>query len=216
MTKKKNKGEAVVLVHGIWSNPASLVPLAARVKKGGYTPHLFGYNSVIKSPAENAKKLATFLDKMDDDIIHLAAHSLGGIVLKHLMHTYKPKNIGHVLMMATPINGSDTAREFNSHDVTKLVLGRATEQGLLGDVPPWPKDRPLGMVAGNHSFGLKSVLKEGLLEGPNDGTVKLSETMSDEVTHRHEIPFSHTVMLLSNDLADAVLCYLNDGNFDAL
>lgn len=182
----------------------------------GYEPHLFGYNSVTKSPEENAEKLSVFVDRIQADSVHLVAHSLGGIVLKHLMHTHKPDRIDKALMLATPINGSVVAKDLNTSDIKKVILGRSTERGLLGGAPPWPKGRPLGMVAGDKDVGVGKILKKGGLDGPNDGVVKLSETMSDEITHRYEIGYSHTAMLLTNELAISVLCYLRDGHFDAL
>ena len=119
-------------------------------------------------------------------------------------------------MLATPINGSEVAKDLNKNDMTKLMLGKATERGLLGNVPPWPEGRPLGMVAGDKDVGVGKLLKKGGLDGPNDGVVKLSETMSDEITYRYEIGYSHTAMLLTNELAISVLCYLRDGNFEAM
>jgi len=208
--------EAVVFIHGIWGTPANFMPLAARLSFEEYDPHLFSYNSVTKTPKENAEKLNIFIDRIQADIIHLVAHSLGGIVLKHLMHNHSPDRIGKTLMLATPINGSEVAKDLNKNDMTKLVLGRATEHGLLGDAPPWPNGRPLGMVAGDKDVGVGKIFKKGGLEGPNDGVVKLSETMSDEITYRYEVSYSHTAMLLTNELAISVLCYLRDGNFEAM
>lgn len=211
-----NSNEAVVFIHGIWGTPANLMPLAARLALEGYDPHLFSYNSVTKTPEENAAKLNVFLDRIEADSIHLVAHSLGGIVLKHLMHSHMPNRIDKALMLATPINGSEVAKSLNKNEMTKLVLGRATERGLLGDAPPWPKEHPLGMIAGDKDAGVGKFVKRGGLDGPNDGVVKLSETMSDEITHRFEISYSHTAMLLTNELATSVLCYLRDGHFEAM
>lgn len=216
LSAQEDSNQAVVFIHGIWGTPANFIPLAARLTLEGYDPHLFAYNSVTKTPDENAEKLRVFIDRIEADAIHLVAHSLGGIVLKHLMHSHKPERIDKTLMMATPIKGSEVAKDLNKNDMTKLVLGRATERGLLGDAPPWPKGRPLGMIAGDKDVGVGKIFKKGGLEGPNDGVVKLSETMSDEITHRYEISYSHTAMLLTNELAISVLCYLRDGNFEAM
>ena len=216
MSGNNDTNEAVVFIHGIWGTPANFMPLAARLSLEGYDPHLFSYNSVTKPPEENAAKLNRFIEHIEADIVHLVAHSLGGIVLKHLMHNHSPERIGKTLMLATPINGSEVAKDLNKNDMTKLILGKATERGLLGNVPPWPEGRPLGMVAGDKDVGVGKLLKKGGLDGPNDGVVKLSETMSDEITYRYEIGYSHTAMLLTNELAISVLCYLRDGNFEAM
>ncbi len=216
MSENGKVDEAVVFIHGIWGTAANLMPLAARLALEGYDPHLFSYNSVTKTPQENAEKLQRYIGRIEADIIHLVAHSLGGIVMKHLMHSYDHARIGKTLMLGTPINGSEVAKDLNKNEIAKLVLGRATERGLLGGAPPWPVGQPLGMIAGDKDVGVGKILKKGGLDGPNDGVVKLSETMSEEVTHRYEISYSHTAMLLTHDLAISVLCYLRDGHFEAL
>ena len=244
MSKTNDSREAVVFIHGIWASPANLFPMSMRVQREGYKTSLFGYNSVIKSPEQNAKSLARFIERIDADVIHLVAHSLGGLVLKHCMHAHAPENIGQVVMLGTPLKGSEVAHQFSQHDVTKFFLGRSTERGLLGGAPPWPAGRPLGMIAGRRGFGLATLLQmadvymeekanqptggkrvsgraviSAAIEGngePNDGLVNLSETISEEVTHRYELRQGHTGMLLSNEAAKATLCYLQNGNFDRL
>ena len=211
--------EHLIFIHGIWSSRASFVQLAARVRKYGYKVHYFDYRSVTRSPEENAAKLNEFIESIDADKIHLVAHSLGGLVLKHFMHNYSQPSIDKVIMLATPINGSDIAKTLNQHDASRLVLGRAVEKALLGGAPAWPKGRPLAMVAGNKGVGIGNVilgLKDETFSELSDGVVRLEETMSDEVTHHCVIQESHTMMLFSKSVAKAVLHYLEHSNFDGL
>lgn len=189
------------------------MPLAERVKPHGYKTHLFSYKSLAQTPAENAAELNQYIEGIDASEIHLIAHSLGGLVLKHLMHRHSPKRIGKVIMLGTPIAGSEVARRFNQHDFTRMLLGRATQSGLLGDAPSWPKKKPLAMIAGNRGVGAGAVLTGGFT-GPSDGTVRIEETMSDEISHRYEVPFSHMGMLYAPKVVKAVLRYLEHGDFD--
>jgi len=207
--------QAVVFVHGIWMKGGVLLPLAQRVRPHGYRTHLFSYKSLAKTPAENAAELNTFLQSIQASEIHLIAHSLGGLVLKHLMHSHSPQKIGKVIMLGTPIAGSEVARRFNQHDFTRMLLGRATTSGLLGDAPRWPVKKPLAMIAGNRGIGAGAVLTGGF-KGVSDGTVRLEETMSDEISHRYEVPFSHMGMLYAPKVVKAVLSYLEHGDFDHL
>jgi len=207
--------KAVVFVHGIWMKGGVLMPLAERVKPHGYVTHLFSYKSLAKTPAENAAELSEYLQGIEASEIHLIAHSLGGLVLKHLMHAYKPEKIGKVIMLGTPIAGSEVARRFNQNDFTRLFLGRATKSGLLGDAPRWQQGKPLAMIAGNRGIGAGAVLTGGF-EDASDGTVRLAETISSEITHRHEVPFSHMGMLYAPEVVKAVLSYLEHGDFDHL
>lgn len=240
MPNVNDSSEAVVFIHGFWASPANLFPLSVRIRRAGYKTALFGYNSIGKSPAQNAKDFARFIERIDADIVHIVAHSLGGIVVKHFMHKQAMASVGRVVMIGTPLKGSEVAHHFIKYDAAKYVLGRSVERGLLGDAPPWPKGRELGMIAGQRGFGLATLLKmadsymsektrgavnpnpgraviNAVMSGqgePNDGLVNLSETMSDEVTHRYELSQGHTGMLLSTETANAALCYLQNGNFD--
>ncbi len=205
----------MVFVHGIWMKGGVLMPLAERVKPHGYKTHLFSYKSLAKTPAENASELNEYLKGVEASVIHLIAHSLGGLVLKHLMNNHAPDSIGKVIMLGTPIAGSEVARRFNQNDFTRMLLGQATKSGLLGDAPQWPEKKPLAMIAGNRGIGAGAVLTGGF-EGVSDGTVRLEETMSEEISHRHEVPFSHMGMLYAPEVVKAVLSYLEHGDFDHL
>jgi len=138
------------------------------------------------------------------------------LVLKHLMHNYSDRRIEHVIMVGTPLSGSDVAREFGKNEVTqKVVLGRSVKGGLLGGAPAWPKGRPLAMIAGDRGLGLGLLLnKPGSAIG--DGTVFLHETRTDEVSHHHVVPESHSGMLFSPEVASAIVSYLEYGDFEQL
>ncbi len=211
--------EHIIFIHGIWSSRASFVQLASRVRKHGYKVHYFDYRSVTRSPEENAAKLNDFIEDIDADQIHLVGHSLGGLVLKHFMHHYSQPAIDKVIMLATPINGSEIAKTLNENDASRLVLGRAVENALLGGAPNWPQGRPLAMVAGKRGVGIGNVilgLKDDDFAEFSDGVVRLEETMSHEVTDHCVIDESHTMMLFSKSVAKAVLTYLRDGQFEAV
>ena len=211
--------EHIIFIHGIWSSRASFVQLAARVRKHGYKVHYFDYRSVTRSPEENAAKLNAFIEDIDAPKIHLVGHSLGGLVLKHFMHHYAHTSIDKVIMLGTPINGSEIAKTLNENDASRLVLGRAVENALLGGAPDWPKGRPLAMVAGKKGVGIGNIIlgaRDDAFSGLSDGVVKLEETMSHEVTHHCVIPESHTMMLFSKHASKAVLAYLRDGDFESV
>jgi len=211
---KKSK-QAVVFVHGIWMNGLQLRVLERRVKRFGYSTDVFSYRSLVLTPKQNAHQLKRFLASIDADQIHLVAHSLGGLILKHLMHSYADDRIGRVIMLGTPIKGSAVAKEFSRHKLTqKLVLGRSVQRGLLGDAPPWPEDRPLAMIAGSRGFGLGALVNGPFVQG--DGTVALQETRSKEVSHHHTVPISHTGLVFSNEVVEAIVSYIKHGDFTRL
>ena len=204
--------EAVVLIHGVWMVGLELSVLQRRIQACGYQCYQFHYHSLLRTPQQNARYLNVFLESIDADVIHLVAHSLGGIIILHLFEQVPAQKPGRVLMLGTPLNGSEVARRIYRFPLTRPLLGRSRERGLLGNVPPWHGDRKLVMIAGNRGVGIGATVFGGL-DHPNDGTVALSETHSDMIHIHLEVPYSHMGMLFSNKVADAICHFLRDGSF---
>lgn len=197
-------------------NGLQLKVLERRVRRHGYATSTFSYRSLVLTPKQNARQLQRFISKIKAKKIHLVAHSLGGIVLKHFMHSYLDQRIDRVIMLGTPIIGSDVAREFGRHEVAqKMLLGKSVKDGLLGGAPAWPEGRSLAMIAGDRGLGLGFLVNKPK-SSVGDGTVFLHETMSDEVSHHHVVPLSHTGMLFSQDVVSAIASYLKYGDFNHL
>ena len=203
--------EAVVFIHGIWMCGTEMALLRRRVTAAGYTVHQFSYPSLRASPALNAARLDAFLHDIDADLIHLVAHSLGGLVLCHLFHDFPAQRPGRVLMLGTPLRGSVVARGLARWTLTRLLLGRAVEQALLGDGPGWPGARPLGMIAGNRGMLGMGLLVAGRVPRPHDGTVAVVETDTAAVSEHLQVPYSHFGMLFARPVADAVCRFLANG-----
>ena len=204
--------EQVVLVPGFWMLGFEMLALHRELKRCGLPSRIFYYRSVYHTPRQNAQRLAQLLSRLDADVVHLVGHSLGGIVLLHLFDLEPVQRPGRVLMLGTPLNGSEIIRRVHRRRVLRLLLGRCTVQGLLGDAPPWRGGRTLGMIAGTRGIGLGNVLFGGL-SSPNDGSVAVSETRAPEVNLHLTVPYSHVGMLWSAPVRQAVCRFLKTGDF---
>jgi len=203
--------EAVVLIHGIWMVGLEMGVLRRRISASQFDCYQFRYRSLSHTPRQSALRLDAFLKGLDADIIHLVAHSLGGIVVLHLFEQDPVQKPGRVLMMGTPINGCALARRLYRGPL-RLLLGKSIQRGLLGGVPPWAGGRELGMIAGNRGFGVGALLLGGL-ERPADGTIALSETWSRVIDAHLTVPYSHMGMLMSSQVAQAACRFLRHGDF---
>lgn len=208
--------EAVVFIHGIWMTGLELSLLHRRVHVCGYETHQFHYRSLLQPPAVNAAKLNVYLLTIDAEVIHLVGHSLGGIVLAHLFARFPQQKPGRVLMLGSPLLGSVVASVLHRRAWSRWLIGRAGEQGLLGDVPRWPGTRRLGMIAGNRGAGIGLLVAGRELVRPHDGTVRLAETEAGEVNRHLTVPHGHFGMLFDASVADAVCRYLKTGEFDGV
>ena len=203
--------DAVVFLHGIWMKSIVMQPMAARFRKAGYQTHCFSYPSMQKTPEQNAWLFSNYIESISADRLHFVAHSLGGIVLMHYFHAYNETRPGRVVMLGSPIGGSDNARIINELPLFRWALGESGEQGLLGGIPAWTSQRQMGMIAGSKSVGVGRLLGRSL--ETNDGAVAVSETLIPELTDHIVMPVSHTGMLVSANVASQAIHFLQNGYF---
>jgi len=140
--------EAVVLVHGLWSVAGvDLLKLRHSLSAAGYECHTFNYHVWGKPPAKIAEKLHEFIEKIDAPVIHIVAHSFGGIITLHLFDQFPFMKQGRVVLLAAPVNGSAVGRRISANPMTRWMLGQSHVNGLSGDVPEWKGWRDIGVIA---------------------------------------------------------------------
>lgn len=206
--------EAVVTLHGLWMTGAEMHLLRKRLQQAGYVVHPFRYPSVRRTACANAKSLRAFVNNIDADILHFVAHSLGGLVVLHLFDQAPLERPGRVVLMGTPLQGSQAAqRAAHIPLLGHWLLGSSLSGGLQGGVPAWHAHRELGMIAGiGNTPGIGSLMG-GPLSKPHDGTVSLCETRAPYVSSHIEVSCGHFGLLFRADVADLVVRFLRDGRF---
>jgi pimeloyl-ACP methyl ester carboxylesterase len=203
----------VVLVHGLWYRAWSLRALARQLTRAGFRVHLFSYPTRTRDLADNARDLAGFCRAIDCREPRFVAHSLGGLVLLHMLGRQPDLPTGRMVLLGTPLRGSAVARRSLGMPGGALLLGRAApvlaagHAGSLGG-------RAVGMLCGTKPLGLGRLT--GGLDGPNDGTVLVEETRHDDLADHLQLPVTHTGMLISPSVARQVAWFLHDGAFRQL
>lgn len=204
----------VLLVHGLWYGRPGMLPLAGRLKKRGWDCELFGYSSVFREPDRNVQRLAervAGLQEKDDAPLHLVGHSLGGLViLKMLADWHTEAAGGRVVLLGSPLNGSAVARRMMGSPILKPWVGRAAEL-LDAGLDDLPGNRKVAAIAGTSSLGVGRLFAD--LEKPHDGTVTVAETKAPGLADHLELPVSHSGLVLSRAVADAIDGFLRSGCF---
>ncbi len=203
--------EVVVCVHGIWMKGVVMKPISRYLAQRGHQCLEFSYKSVRRSPAENAKYLAQFVERIDAEIIHFVGHSLGGIVLLHYFQMFEAYKPGRVVMLGSPVAGSAVARFISKSKFIKNNMLGESAKSLLGEIPAWNGNRSLAIIAGTHGTGIGKIMGAPL-DQPNDGTVAVSETQLANCNLHVCVPYSHTGMLLAKPVAHAIDEYLRTGS----
>ena len=203
--------ESVVLVHGLWMNGMDMGLLGRRLRGAGFNTSTFRYHALKSTPEENANTLHGYLQAIDTPVVHYVCHSLGGLIVRHLLSRYPDCKPGRVVCLGTPHQASSAARCLSRTLPGRWLLGHSIEQGLMGDVPSWNRGRELGVIAGNLRMGMGLLLPG--IPRPSDGTVSVQETMLEGMTDHVVLPVSHTGLLLSARVALQVVYFLQHGRF---
>ncbi len=202
----------VIFVHGLWMPGFDMALLRWRVKRCGFKVAQFHYSTVFRTPQQSANKLYLYIKSLDTRPVHIVAHSLGGLVVRHLLQQHPEIVAGNIVTLGTPHAGSQLAKLFIRSYLGRCLLGKSIEQGLLGDAPLWKYKNKLGVIAGHGRLGVGRFFKEFTMD--SDGTVALDETkipgMSDHIT----LVSSHSGLLFKKEVAEQVCLFLKHGHFN--
>ena len=206
----------VLLIHGILMNPLEMRYLGSQLEKSGFNVHYVYYQSVLKSPAENAAIIQEKIKQLNLPNLHLVGHSLGGVLLMHLFDQIKDQASdlpeGRIVMLGSPVTGSWIAQKVSDWPIVSPLIAKSMPNALSGvDIPDWNTDRDWGMIAGTKGQGLG--LLTGGMPSTSDGTVLLEETIHPNQKEHIQVDKSHTALLFSKEVADLTSHFLNVGSF---
>ncbi len=203
--------EAVILVHGLWMGGWVMQGLRLRLARRGYAARTFAYPSMEQSLDEHALRLAARIAELQEPVIHLVGHSLGGLVILRCLRNHGERRIGRVVLIGTPVRACMAGRRMEHLVTGKRLLGASRD--IWRSLPEVFRPRcELGVIAGSRPWGLGRVLMR--LPGTNDGVVRLEETEAAGMRDRVVLPLSHSGMLVSAQVAREVAVFLERGAFD--
>lgn len=183
--------------------------LRHRLKQCGFNAVQFSYPTIRCNLKDNAAKLQRFVEKLEGEKIHFVAHSLGGLLVRQLLHDFPTQRPGRVVTLGTPHAGSEVAKRMGSHPFRRMLLGQSFLHGLRGDVPPWQGNREIAVFAGCVSIGVGRLIQR--LPKPNDGTVAVQETVLPGMSKHQVFDTTHMGLLFSGEVAQATCDFLNRG-----
>jgi len=201
----------VILVHGLLLGAYPMRPLARRLSGCGFKCHLFSYPSLSGSLAEHADALHRYAAALASPMLHYVCHSLGGLVVCHMLARHPVQRPGRILTLGTPHRGSYVARRLARVPGLRTLVAPSLEGGLAGGAPEWPRDREVASIAGSARLGVGRLVPG--LPRPNDGTVTVAETRLPGDRPHAVLPVTHTTMLLSPQVAEYACAYLETGEF---
>jgi len=182
-----------------------------RLAERGYTVRQHHYHS---ASAAAATVLAGLRDEIlrGEGPVHLVGHSLGGLVILRLLEAHPELPVARIVLLGTPVNGSRAAAGLVRLLGTDWMFGPMASGELLDAAPRvWRHPAAIGVIAGTQSFGLGRFVAG--LDGPNDGTVAVTETHLAGATDYLELAVSHVGFMLSQRVIEATAKFLGAGSF---
>jgi pimeloyl-ACP methyl ester carboxylesterase len=185
--------------------------LRERLAKAGFAPSVFRYPSMHSSLGDVTAALAARLRSFEGTV-HLVGHSLGGVVVLETLEREADLPPGRIVLLGSPVQGSRAARSIAAWSIGPQLLGALAVAELAREHGrSWRLPREIGLIAGCRSTGLGRLF--AALPEPNDGTICVDETRLPGATVHIVQDVSHTGMLLSRQVADAVGDFLARGSF---
>ncbi|RFF26518.1 MULTISPECIES: triacylglycerol lipase [unclassified Wenzhouxiangella] len=207
---KATSPRTVVLVHGLWWGPWSMRLVARRLERAGFRTHSFGYPTMQRSLRANAEALREFVAGLSLDQVDLVGHSLGGLVILRMLDEYTGLPPGRVVLLGSPVRGSAVGRRVAGRPLFKPLVGQA-RKALTNGLSHAPPGRETGVIAGSRSMGVGRII--GGLDGPNDGTVSVSECRLEGAAECI-LPVTHTGLVMAPVVSRAVARFLQSGSFE--
>lgn len=210
-------GDYIVLLHGIKRSSKSMQKMAEHFTKAGYHVINIDYLSQTYTLDRLADdiyaQIKPFTNRADNKI-HFVGHSMGGLVIRALVKRHRPDNLGRVVMLGTPNQGSEVADFLENNILFQSFYGPAglqlvTDQrgiaNLFGDV-----DFDLGIIAGTRSIDPLSSI---ILPGRDDGKVTVERTKLDGMKDHVILPATHTFMMMDKRVIAQTAHFLKHGMF---
>lgn len=211
--------ECVVLLHGLMRSADSMSKMQEALEEGGFQTANIDYPSrdyLIEELAEIAVNdgLRQCRAKQGVRTVHFVTHSLGGILVRQYLSRYDVSNLGRVVMLGPPNQGSAAVDELGGVPGFDWLNGPAGRQlGKGEDSVPLklgPANFDLGVIAGDRTI---DPITSAVLDNPDDGRVSVADTklagMNDFVVVEH----SHAFMMRMRQPIELTLLFLKTGSF---
>jgi hypothetical protein len=146
--------------------------------------------------------------------IHFVTHSLGGILLRQYLATSSIAELGRVVMLGPPNQGSRASDEMQGVPGFDWLNGPAGYQLGKGknSVPLalGPVNFELGVIAGNRSI---DPITSAVLDNPDDGRVSVEDTKVEGMADFIVVEHSHAFMMRMRRPIELTRTFLRTGRF---
>ena len=214
--------ECVVLLHGLMRSSMSMNKMQRELDEAGFMTANIDYPSrdhTIEELADTAVPDGLAACREFDDVrrIHFVTHSLGGILVRQYLSEQTIDDLGRVVMLGPPNQGSAAADDMLGVPGFDWLNGPAGRQlGKGEDSLPLrlgPANFELGVIAGNRTI---DPITSAVLDNPDDGRVSVEDTKLEGMTDFIVVDHSHAFMMRMRKPIELTVAFLRNGSFTAV
>jgi pimeloyl-ACP methyl ester carboxylesterase len=218
LTSATENQECVILLHGLCRTSRSMLPMERALSASGYHVLNVDYPSrtaSVKQLSEDAIGRAVADCQKDGAAkIHFVTHSLGGILVRSYLSRHIIPNLGRVVMLGPPNQGSEVVDKLGSWWFFKKLNGPAgNELGTDKDSTPnklGPANFCTGVIAGDRSINWINSL---LIPGRDDGKVSIERTKLAGMTDHIVVHATHPLLMRNRTAIKQTILFLQSGRF---
>jgi pimeloyl-ACP methyl ester carboxylesterase len=148
--------------------------------------------------------------------VHFVTHSLGGILVRYYLSRFGIENLGRVVMLSPPNQGSEAADWLRDVGLYQWLNGPAGQQlGTDADSVPaklGPVTYPVGVITGNESAFFDFWLSQ-IIPGEDDGKVSVQRARVAGMRDFLVLPYSHPFISGADEVIEQTLNFLRQGCF---
>ncbi len=213
------KNEEVILLHGLCRTSRSMVKMERALTNAGFKVRNVDYPSrsaPIEKLADDAIGQAVADCQNDGAIkIDFVTHSLGGILVRSYLARHTIPNLGRVVMLAPPNQGSEIVDKIGGWSLFKSINGVAgNELGTDTNSVPnklGPANFPAGVIAGDRSINW--INSWFLIPGRDDGKVSIERAKLAGMKDFIIIHATHPFIMRNREAIQQTIYFLRNGNF---
>lgn len=208
---------SVVLLHGLNRSPWSMRHIEHALLMDGYRVHNLAYPSretdIVELSRQVREKMVEFT--AHDEKVHVVTHSMGGILIRIIQKHRPLENLGRVVMLGPPNQGSEVVDHLGNLRLFEAINGPSGRQlgtdpsGLIHELGP--VDFELGVISGDRSV---NIFLSNLIPGPDDGKVSVENTQVDGMQDFKLLHVTHPFMLSHQAVIRDILSFLRKGAFE--
>ncbi|WP_455374836.1 esterase/lipase family protein [Kaarinaea lacus] len=217
--KPRPLDQCVVLLHGLARTASSMEDMEAALKENGY----YVVNVDYPSREHKIEDLATTVvpqsiaacNNHTVNKIHFVTHSLGGILVRYYLAHNTINNLGRVVMLSPPNQGSEVVDALKDMPGFHLINGPAGEQlgtddaSIPNNLPP--VDYEVGVITGDTTV---NYILSTLIPGDDDGKVSIERAKVQGMLDFLVVHHSHPFIMEADDVITQTLTFLREGQFD--